>query len=761
MTTYQRLSRESSPTLPGTPSLRSPTTGEWLNQDNIPQVQRFHQFRTIDWVEDELDEQKQRIAKNKHIRNRSNSLKDRILAQILNWLVLGIMGVTIGIIASAINIITSFLANIKTGHCKSNFYLSRAFCCWGQDEGKCTDWVQWSQFEVVNYFMFLISSILFAITAATLVKFYSPTAAGSGISEIKCIISGFVMDGFLGWKTLFIKTLGLPLAIGSGLSLGKEGPSVHYAVCVGNSIAKLILKYKKSASKGREFLTATSAAGVAVAFGSPMGGVLFSIEEMTSMFQLTTIVKSYFCAMIAVTTLAMINPFRTGQLVLFEVTYDTDWHYFEIPVYIILGIFGGFYGIVVSRFNIQMTAFRKKYLANFAIREVFTLALLTASFAYFNEFLRLEMTESMQILFHECEESFNHPLCDPKSNKTSLVVSLLFATIARMALVVITYGCRVPAGIFVPSMAVGATFGRALGIIIHMFYQSHPDSFIFKACAGDNGKCIIPGTYAFLGAAAGLSGITDLTVTVVIIMFELTGALRYIVPTMIVVAITKSVNDKWGKGGIADQMINVNGLPLIDTKEEFEFGTSVESAMSPVVVAFSIAEPLTLSELNHILQNTNYGGYPIITSAENPKLYGYISRYEIEYILGTYQGVNVNTLCSWDIPDIDTVDFSPVVHKSPISINVTTSLESVVDIFVKVGPKYILIETDDGLLVGIITRKDILRYHYTAHEDQSSLTEQQRVSNTNATIWEFMTLIGISTRKNLGKLLYNDAGRYL
>ena len=72
-----------------------------------------------------------------------------------------------------------------------------------------------------------------------------------------------------------------------------------------------------------------------------------------------------------------------------------------------------------------------------------------------------------------------------------------------------------------------------------------------------------------LGAAAGLCGITDLTVTVVIIMFELTGALRYIIPTMIVVAITKSINDKWGKGGIADQMIKFNGLPLIDSKEVF------------------------------------------------------------------------------------------------------------------------------------------------------------------------------------------------
>ena len=86
------------------------------------------------------------------------------------------------------------------------------------------------------------------------------------------------MKGFLGARTLIIKSLTLPLAIASGLSVGKEGPSVHFAVCTGNVISRWFSKYKRSASKTREILTATAAAGVAVAFGSPIGGVLFSLE---------------------------------------------------------------------------------------------------------------------------------------------------------------------------------------------------------------------------------------------------------------------------------------------------------------------------------------------------------------------------------------------------------------------------------------------------------------------------------------------------
>lgn len=119
---------------------------------------------------------------------------------------------------------------------------------------------------------------LFALTSASLVKSFAPYAAGSGISEIKCIIAGFVMKGFLGFRTLLIKSICLPLAIASGLSVGKEGPSVHYAVCTGNVISRFFDKYKRNAAKTREILSACAAAGVAVAFGSPIGGVLFSLE---------------------------------------------------------------------------------------------------------------------------------------------------------------------------------------------------------------------------------------------------------------------------------------------------------------------------------------------------------------------------------------------------------------------------------------------------------------------------------------------------
>ena len=102
----------------------------------------------------------------------------------------------------------------------------------------------------------------------------------------------------------------------------------------------------------------------------------------------------------------------------------------------------------------------------------------------------------------------------------------------RTVLVIISYGCKVPAGIFVPSMAIGASFGRMVGILVQALHEAFPQSAFFAACEPDV-PCITPGTYAFLGAGAALSGIMHITVSVVVIMFELTGALTYILPTMV------------------------------------------------------------------------------------------------------------------------------------------------------------------------------------------------------------------------------------
>jgi H+/Cl- antiporter ClcA len=105
------------------------------------------------------------------------------------------------------------------------------------------------------------------------------------------------------------------LTVAAGLSLGKEGPLVHCACCIGNIFSYLFPKYGKNEAKKREILSAASAAGVSVAFGAPIGGVLFSLEEVSYYFPLKTLWRSFFCALVAAFVLRSINPFGNSLII--------------------------------------------------------------------------------------------------------------------------------------------------------------------------------------------------------------------------------------------------------------------------------------------------------------------------------------------------------------------------------------------------------------------------------------------------------------
>ena len=569
------------------------------------------------------------------------------------------------------------------------------------------------------------------------------------------------MKGFLGLYTLVIKSICLPLAIASGLSVGKEGPSVHYAVCTGNVISRLFSKYRRNAAKTREILSACAAAGVAVAFGSPIGGVLFSLEEMSNYFPLKTMWRSYFCALVATAVLAAMNPFRTGQLVMFQVSYDRDWHFFEIIFYIIIGVFGGLYGAFVIKWNLRAQAFRKKYLTKYAVLEATLLAACTAIIAYPNAFLRIDMTESMEILFLECEGGEDYRgLCEPEKRLEN-IISLVLATVLRIFLVIISYGCKVPAGIFVPSMAIGASFGRTVGIIVQAIHEANPSSVFFAACKPDE-PCITPGTYAFLGAAAALSGIMHITVTVVVIMFELTGALTYILPTMIVVGVTKMVSELFGKGGIADRMIWFNGFPFLDNKEEHNFGVPVSQVMRTSVVSMPVSG-LTLLEVEQLLADDKYQGFPIVEDNNSKILVGYIGQPELRYGIDRIRRerpISPSAKCVFtpsasfhsqtpmtptvtvdtDSMASTTIDFSRYVDVTPVTAHPRLALETVMELFRKIGPRVILIEYH-GKLTGLVTVKDCLKYQFKV-EAADNPKDHHRIVEGQEQLWNVMWKAG-------------------
>ncbi|RYP80414.1 hypothetical protein DL770_006219 [Monosporascus sp. CRB-9-2] len=742
-------------------------------EEEIAEIKRYEDFTTIDWVQDAAREQLRRknrrkkaaggLSNNGRVTWRYKLWESYDAAQ--GWIVVTLIGAAIGLNAAFLNIVTEWLADIKIGYCTTAFYLNEQFCCWGEDTG-CPHWRRWTGFEPANYVLYIIFSTFFAFTSATLVKSFAPYAAGSGISEIKCIIAGFVMKGFLGFWTLVIKSIALPLSIASGLSVGKEGPSVHYAVCMGNVISRMFEKYRRNASKIREILSACAAAGVAVAFGSPIGGVLFSLEEMSSYFPLKTMWRSYFCALVGTAVLAAMNPFRTGQLVMFQVKYDREWHFFEVLFFIIIGVFGGLYGAFVIKWNLRVQAFRKKYLTKYAILEATLLALGTAVVCYPNAFLRIDMTESMEILFLECEGAEDyHGLCEPEK-RLSNVFSLVLATVIRMFLVIISYGCKVPAGIFVPSMAIGASFGRTVGILVQVLHDANPGTAFFSACKPDE-PCITPGTYAFLGAAAALSGIMHITVSVVVIMFELTGALTYILPTMIVVGVTKAVSELFGKGGIADRMIWFSGFPFLDNKEEHNFGVPVSAAMTSKDVVSIPVHGMSLKAIEDLLDRPEYQGFPIVEDETSKILVGYIGRTELRYAIDRLRrerriALSPQTKCNFSPPasssvipmtpavttssnaefstSMASIDFGRYVDATPVTVHPRLPLETVMELFQKIGPRVILVE-HHGRLKGLITVKDCLKYQFKVEAAENPRDDHDLIESQEK-LWGLMNRVG-------------------
>lgn len=120
-------------------------------------------------------------------------------------------------------------------------------------------------------------------------------------------------------------------------------------------------------------------------------------------------------------------------------------------------------------------------------------------------------TELVYNLFSECRLGSHSSLCvaNPGSweHAGPVVNAILTAMVVKGALTVVTFGIKVPAGIFIPTLGVGACAGRILGILMEWLQARNPNAGLFAACGGDL-DCIVPGLYAMVGAAAALSGVT-------------------------------------------------------------------------------------------------------------------------------------------------------------------------------------------------------------------------------------------------------------
>ncbi|KAJ2746564.1 Structural maintenance of chromosomes protein 3 [Coemansia sp. BCRC 34301] len=700
----------------------------WLYNGPLQRA-KYQDFSTIDWIYDNTKARHYKSDLRARARGKGRLGKLELLADSSKpWLVLLAVGFAMGLIATCISVSSQWLIDIKQGHCRTGFYLNRRFCCWNADD-VCMDWMMWSEHLhtrwrwvewLLQYMVFMLDAILFAAISTYLVTEYAPYAAGQGIAEIKTIMSGFMMRKFLGLRTLCIKCVGIVLSVASGLSLGKEGAMVHIACCCSNVFARAFKRVKGNEVERRELLSAASAAGISVAFGSPIAGVLFSLEQVSYYFPAKTMWRSLFCAGVAAVTLKFFNPFRNGKLVPFQVTYDRTWDLFELWFFVLIGIVSGLAGTLQNRLTLYLMEYRQRsMLKNFARGEVVVVALATAAISYLSVYLRADTVTLVSNLFTECHTQDTEGLCS-RGDRAGNIVSLVLTSVIRIALTSVASGLAVPAGMFLPSMAAGASIGRAFGMVVQTLYEAHPTWRLFSACKPDV-PCITPGVYALVGAASMLASTTRMTVTIVVIMFELTGALIYVLPIMLAVTVSKSVAEALDKDGYFEGIIHLNGYPFLSMDQEYVLqGTSDEIMIRASEMTVVCASGETLQRVVNILSNSSYSGYPVVKSDGTMALAGYISRSDLSMVAERAMSSSMyseSSPCCFarDAPmeptdDMarHTVDFRPWVDPTPITISYNTDVNVVAETFRQLGLRYVLV-AHHGLLLGIITKKDVVR----------------------------------------------------
>ncbi|XP_065182931.1 H(+)/Cl(-) exchange transporter 5-like [Sycon ciliatum] len=759
------------------PLLRGDSVASTRLRSGEPQVDinvlndftHYDDFHTIDWVRDRTRERYRQKALARKVRKGgyADKLKKSYDAS-SGWIIVLLVGMATGFAAGVIDIGTTWMSDLKEGVCMDSFYFNKEACCFGSNETSyevehCKEWKTWAelflttddehQVYIFNYFFYVIVSAMFGTMCVWLVRTFAPYACGSGIPEVKTILSGFVIHGYLGARTLFVKSLTIMMAVAAGLSLGKEGPLVHVACCCGNIFARIHSKYRRNEAKRREILSAASAAGVSVAFGAPIGGVLFSLEEVSYYFPHKTMWRSFFSALVAAFVLQQMHPYQTDHIVMFYANYSTPWNLFELLPFLALGVFGGVFGAIFIHANLWWCKLRRSTrLGKYPIIEVLGVSFLTAMFAYPNQYTRMGASELIAVLVKSCSAADASLLCDYNQSSilnvndrysehydevalSGVMRSLWLLTLAMVFkgfITVFTFGLKVPSGLFIPSMAVGACVGRIVGIGMQQLAWRYKDhSFFLYFCPTSVG-CIEPGLYAMVGAAASLGGVTRMTVSLVVIMFELTGGLQYIVPLMVAIMTSKWVGDSLSKGGIYDGHILLNGYPFLDSKEDFEHITLACDVMRPrrneaPLTTISICGT-TVGCIKNLLNTTVYKGFPVVVDNESQLLEGYINRQEVSVALDRAlksYGVTENSLVYFSARpprNLDTnrdqqVGLAHILDASPFQVTEQTPMETVVEMFRKIGLRQALV-VRNGRLLGIITKKDVLK-----HVDQMSTVD--------------------------------------
>ncbi|KAL8478781.1 hypothetical protein ACS0TY_030600 [Phlomoides rotata] len=689
---------------------------------------------------------------------RSRSKVEILQYIFLKWLLAFLVGLLTGLIATFINLAVENIAGYK---------LVAVFKCIEQKR------------YLMGFVYMAVANFLLSLVAALLCVCFAPTAAGPGIPEIKAYLNGVDTPNMFGATTLIVKIIGSIGAVSAGLDLGKEGPLVHIGSCIASLLGQggpdnyrmkwRWLRYFNNDRDRRDLITCGSSAGVCAAFRSPVGGVLFALEEVATWWRSALLWRNFFSTAVVVVVLRAFieycksrkcGLFGKGGLILFDVSgVSVSYHVVDAIPVVVIGIIGGVLG---SLYNHLLHKVLKVYnIINekgklHKLLLSLSVSIFTSICAYGLPFLAKCQPCDPSQLGEECPTTtragnFKQFNC-PKGHYNDLA-TLLFTTnddavrhifsintptefhifslaiffILYTVLGLITFGIAVPSGLFLPIILVGAAYGRMLGIAMGPYTK------------------IDQGLYAVLGAASLMAGSMRMTVSLCVIFLELTNNLLLLPITMLVILIAKTVGDCFNPS-IYDIILELKGLPFLDAHPEPWMRNITVGELAdhkPAVVTLSGIE--SVDRIVEVLRSTTHNGFPVVDAGVVPpnvatELHGLVLRAHLILVLKKKWFLQERRRTEeWEVrqkfTSIDLaerggkieevtvikdemkmfVDLHPLTNTTPYTVVESMSVAKAMVLFREVGLRHMLIlpkyqAAGAYPVVGILTRQD-LRAH--------------------------------------------------
>jgi len=342
---------------------------------------------------------------------------------------------------------------------------------------------------------YMISSALMVFLSVFLVKHFSPEASGSGIQEIEGVVGNKrSMNHF---RVIIVKFIGGILSLGSGMAMGREGPSVQIGGAFGQMISRLIKLNKDDINI---LIAAGAGAGMAATFNAPLAGILFVFEEMKEEINYAYLpVKSVITASV-MSIIAL--RLMIGDHISIPIDNLQTPQISELWIFFIYGIFFGILGFIFNKFLVLFTTKMTK-IASWK-HSIITISIgsLIGLLLYFYPYSVSEGYNAISIALH---------------NNLS-ITTLITLFIIRFFTTMLSYATGAPGGIFAPMLALGTLFGVSFGIFANEILPS---------------LHIQPLLFAVVGMSALFSATVRAPITGIVLVAEMTGSFHLLMPLLI------------------------------------------------------------------------------------------------------------------------------------------------------------------------------------------------------------------------------------